>query len=73
MPRQNDSAAPPQQQHVIASPNPTVDDSKTPAADAAPAKADAARIQPAQATNAAPMKTPTKPKSKRRRTAPRRN
>jgi hypothetical protein len=73
MTKPNDTAAPPPQQHVIASPNPTVDDSKTNAADAAPAKADAARIQPAQAAKAAPMKSPTKPKPKRRRTAPRRN
>jgi hypothetical protein len=66
MPQQNNAGAPTQQQHVIASPNPTVDDSKTPAA-TEPAKTDAAKVQPAQTTTAAPMKT-TKPKSKRRRT-----
>ena len=73
MNKPKDTAAPPPPQHVIASPNPTVDDSKTNAADAAPAKADAVKVQPAQAAKAAPMKTPARPKPKRRRAAPRRN
>jgi hypothetical protein len=64
-PTQNTNA-PPQEQHVIASPNPTVDDSKTPAI--APGKISGTKAQPATNTTAAPLKKKaTRPK--RRRTA----
>jgi hypothetical protein len=66
---QNDNSQ--QERHVIASPNPTVDDSKSGAADDA-GKVTATRIRPTQATSDAPLKTTTaKPKPKRRRTKPR--
>jgi hypothetical protein len=58
MPRQD---AQQQEEHVIASPNPTVDDSKT--ATIEPGKISSARVQPASATTAAPMKK--KPRRRR--------
>jgi hypothetical protein len=51
-----------QQQHVVASPNPTVDDSKTPATQIP--KVEVKGIQPAQSTTAAPMKPTTHGKHK---------
>lgn len=60
---------PQQQQQVIASPNPSIDDGKAPA-DAGPSKVEATKVQPARGNNAAPMKTT---KSKRRRPRPRRD
>jgi hypothetical protein len=69
MTKQNNGA--PQQQHVIASPNPTVDDGRRTPAGPDP-KVEATKLPPAQGTTAAPMKTTTpKPKPKRRRTRPR--
>lgn len=70
MPPQNTNAPPPptqqqQQQHVIASPNPTIDDSKT-TAPAAPGKVTATKVQPATSATSAPMKKTTKPKRKRK-------
>lgn len=59
-----------QEQHVIASPNPTADEGKTPAG-AEPGKVSSARIQPAQSAADAPAKTTAKPRPKRRRTRPR--
>lgn len=59
----------PQQQHVIASPNPTIDDDKT-STSVGPAKVEATKVRPAHGANAAPMKT-TKPGTKRRRARPR--
>ena len=63
MPPQN-TQPPQQEQHVIASPNPTIDDSKP--APVEPGKVTSASIQPASATTAAPMKPAAKPKRKRR-------
>ena len=58
----------PQQQGVVASPNPTIDDSKTTAIE--PRKITVTKIQPANSATAAPMKRKaTRPK--RRRTRPR--
>jgi hypothetical protein len=59
------SAREPQQQgqQVIASPNPTIDDSKTAAAE--PGEITATKIRPATNTTAAPMKKATRPKRKR--------
>jgi hypothetical protein len=53
-----------QEQHVIASPNPTIDDSKSTAVE--PGKVTVERIQPATTATAAPMKQATRPKRKRR-------
>lgn len=72
MPRPNNDAQQndkQQQRQVIASPNPTVDDSKTPT-DVGPKKVEAKPIQPAQGSTQAPMKTTKKKKSKRRHTEP---
>jgi hypothetical protein len=54
----------PPEQHVIASPNPTIDDSKTPATTAGPMKVEASRIQPVVIEQPTPMKTTSKSKSK---------
>ena len=55
-----------QEQHVIASPNPTINDSKTTAIE--PGKVSGTRVQPATSTTAAPMKKrTTRPKRKRTR------
>jgi hypothetical protein len=67
MPQQNTNATP-QEQHVIASPNPTIDDSKTPATISGPKKIETTRIQPVVIEMPAPMKTTSKSKSKHRRT-----
>src|SRR5919205_742782 len=48
---------------VIASPNPTIDDSKTPAKEI-PKGVEVRPIQPAQSATAAPMKSETKAKPK---------
>jgi len=58
----------PEEQHVIASPNPTIDDSKT-TADAEPGEVTGTKVQPAAATTAAPMKKAVRPR--RKRTKPR--
>ena len=55
---------PPEGQHVIASPNPTVDDSKT-TTTVEPGKVSGTKVQPAASNTTAPMKKATK--SKRRR------
>jgi hypothetical protein len=61
LPQQNTSA--PQEQHVVASPNPTVDDSKTPA-DVGPKKVEGTPLHAAGSVTQSPMKTTTKSKSK---------
>jgi rhodanese-related sulfurtransferase len=58
----NAPAAARQEQHVIASPNPTVDDSKTPAREVT--KPEVRSIRPAQSTTAAPMKSAAHAKRK---------
>jgi hypothetical protein len=68
MPPQKTNAT--QEQHVVASPNPTVDDSKTPAI-VGPKKIEGTPIQPVVIAAPAPMKTTSKSKSKHRRTKPR--
>ena len=45
----------PQERHVIASPNPTIDDSRTTAA-AEPGELKGTKVRPATTTTAAPMK-----------------
>jgi hypothetical protein len=65
MTRQNADAP---QQHVIASPNPTIDDGET-TDDVGPAKVEAVKIRPARGATAAPLKT-AEPKPKRRRAGP---
>lgn len=73
MPQQNNTPPNPAAQperHVVASPNPTIDDGKTPAT-VAPQKVEGTRVQPAAAgTTQTPLKSTTsgKSKSKRRRT-----
>ncbi len=62
MPTQNTDAQ--QEQHVIASPNPTIDDSKT--TTLGPGKVSGAKVQPATTTTAAPLKKTTKPKRKQK-------
>ncbi|HEX7314277.1 MAG TPA: hypothetical protein VF297_10160 [Pyrinomonadaceae bacterium] len=61
----NTMPKPPQEQHVIASPNPTVDDSKTTTL-VEPGKVTGTRVQPATTTTSAPMKKATRPKRKRK-------
>ena len=68
MPRQNTNPQP-AQAGVVASPNPTVDDSRTKPSDA-PKKVEGTPVQPAAATTQAPMKTTKGKKSKHRRTKP---
>lgn len=55
-----------QEQHVIASPNPAIDDSRPAAVGAG--KVTAGKVEPATSTTAAPMKKATKPKRRRART-----
>jgi hypothetical protein len=66
VPAQN-SNAPQQEQHVVASPNPSIDDSKTPAT-ANPKKVEVKPVQPAQSATHAPLKTTTRPKSRSKHT-----
>ena len=54
-----------QEQHVIASPNPTIDDSRT--TTIKPGKISGTRVQPATNTTAAPLKKKTRPKRRRAR------
>ena len=61
------NAQPAQQKQVVASPNPTIDDSKTKPGDAT--KVEGTPVQPAATTTDAPLKTKSK-KSKHRRTKP---
>ena len=65
---QNTNAQQPAQTHSVASPNPTIDDSKTKAGDA-PKAVEGTPVQPDATTTGAPMKT-TKSKKKHRRTKP---
>ena len=51
-----------QEQHVVASPNPTIDDGKTTAVE--PGKVTVRHVTPDTATTAAPMKKATRPKRK---------
>lgn len=65
-PQNTNAPSPPQEeQHVIASPNPTIDDSKT-TATVEPGKISGTKIRPAAAATAAPMKKATKPKRRRK-------
>ena len=68
MPQQQNTNARPTETHSVASPNPTVDDSKTKASDA-PKTVEGTPVQPDATTTGAPMKT-TKSKKKHRRTKP---
>ena len=63
---QNTNAQPAQS---VASPNPTIDDSKTKAGDA-PKTVEGTPVQPDATTTGAPMKTTKGKKSKHRRTKP---
>ena len=63
MPRQETNTQQ-QEQHVVASPNPTIDDSKSTSVE--PGKVTVERVEPNTATTAAPMKKATKSKSKRK-------
>ena len=67
MPQQNTNAQPAQTQ--VASPNPTIDDSKTKPGDASK-KVEAAPVQPAETTTGTPMKTTKSKKSKHHKTKP---
>jgi hypothetical protein len=70
MPQPNTTTAQPaQQKQSVASPNPTIDDSKTKTSDA-PKKVEGTQVQPAAATTEAPMKITRSKKSKHRRTKP---
>lgn len=55
------------EQHVIASPNPTIDDSRT---TDAPGKISAAKVQPAATVNAAPFKQKTAVRKRRHKRRP---
>ena len=68
MPQQNTNPQP-AQTGVVASPNPTVDDSKAKPSEA-PKKVEGTPVQPAATTTQAPMKTTKSKKSKHRRTKP---
>jgi hypothetical protein len=59
----------PAQTGVVASPNPTIDDSKARPSDA-PRQVEGTPVQPAAATTGAPMKTTKNKKSKHRKTKP---
>jgi hypothetical protein len=59
----------PAQTGTVASPNPTVDDSKSKPSDTSK-QAEATPVQPADATTAAPMKTGKGKKSKHHKTKP---
>lgn len=69
MPTQNTNATPPpQEQHVIASPNPTIDDSKT-TVTVEPGKVSGTKVRPTNSTTAAPLKKkPTRHKRRHTRT-----
>ena len=69
MPQPNKDARQ-EQTLTIASPNPTIDDSKTHATDA-PKRIEAAPVKADTATTAAPMKPAKKSKPKPRRSKPR--
>ena len=69
MPQQK-AGDPPQEQHVIASPNPSIDDSKS-AGDVGLQKVEGTKVEATKATTQAPMKTTTGRKSKPRRARPR--
>jgi hypothetical protein len=53
-----------QERHVVASPNPTIDDGKPPAA--RPGEVSGTKVRPATTTTAAPMKKAARPKRKYR-------
>jgi hypothetical protein len=55
---------PQQEQHVIASPNPTVDDSRTTTIE--PGKISGTKVHPATTQTAAPLKKKTTPRKRRR-------
>jgi len=68
VPQQNANPQP-AQTGIVASPNPTVDDSKAKPA-GAPKQVEGAPVQPAATTTGAPMKATRSKKSKRHRTKP---
>ncbi|HEX3558810.1 MAG TPA: hypothetical protein VHU19_06385 [Pyrinomonadaceae bacterium] len=68
MPQPTSNAQPAQQKQVVASPNPTIDDSKTKPGEAT--KVEGTQVQPAATTTDAPLKTTKGKKSKHRRTKP---
>ncbi len=59
-----------QQQHVIASPNPSIDDSKS-VVGAGPQKVESSRVEATSVTAQAPMKPAARRKPRPRRTRPR--
>jgi hypothetical protein len=63
------TGAQPAQTGRVASPNPTVDDSKTRPSDASK-QVEATPVQPAETTTGAPMKTGKSKKSKHHKTKP---
>jgi hypothetical protein len=68
VPQQNTATTPQStntqpERHVVASPNPTIDDGKTPAT-VTPQKVGGTRVQPAATTTQTPLKTTSKSKSK---------
>jgi hypothetical protein len=67
VPQPNPNAPPAQTQ--VASPNPTIDDSRTKPGDSSK-QVEAAPVQPAETTTAAPLKTGKSKKSKHHRTKP---
>ena len=66
MPPPQNTNAQPQEQHVIVSPNPTIDDSKTTTIE--PGKISGTKVQPATTKTAAPIKKKKATRHKRRRT-----
>ena len=67
MPQQQNTNTQPTETHSVASPNPTVDDSKTKASDA-PKTVEGTPVQPDATTTGAPMKTTKNKKPKHHRT-----
>ena len=65
MPPTQNTNAPQQEQHVIASPNPTIDDSKTTVVE--PGKVSGTKVQPATSTTAAPIKKKATPPKRKRK------
>lgn len=67
VPTQNTNTPPPPEQHVIASPNPTIDDSKT-TATVEPGKVSGAKVRPAHTGTTAPLKKKKATRHKRKHT-----
>ena len=66
MPQQDTNTPEQQEQHVVASPNPTIDDSKSTTVE--PGEVTSTPVQPDAAATAAPMKPAATPEPKRKRT-----